>query len=486
LAYLIFWPLVLWALFSRRPVALFLFFAVIPFGSVSVVPTELTGGLTILPRMICGPVLALRILMRPGGLTDSWAALSHVRRLGLLSLFMLIAVIVTLFAPRLFLGAIEILGVSTARVEVLRPTGTNISQLIYLFASYVMVLALFLAMKTKVDRQRVVMALLLGGVVTVATGLLDVATHGTKLLAPLRTAAYSMLTGQEVLGSQRIVGLMPEASAFSAVCIFFGATLYFLRSGITLDRRWSAIYMAVVGANLLFAALSTASTGLLGLGAFGGIVAIDWTRRLLGERTHDERVRIFQQFSLAGAALLVIAILMVLRPEIFKPMIDMIDTAIFKKTSSDSFTERSMWNRVGMQALVDSYGFGVGVGSTRTSSWPVAILASTGVVGAIVMGAFLVQRFTLGGKGLDDAERRMLTGAKLALIVVMVPGAVAGTLVDFGPLNAVLFAMTAALGASHLADSPRGRRRESLPSANRRAPLVSSRRGRIGARTRHA
>ncbi len=486
MAFLIFWPLVIWALVSRRPVALFLFFAVIPFGSLSVIPMEATGGLTVLPRMIVGPVLALRILMGPGGLADSWAALTHVRRLGLLSLFMLIAVIVTLFAPRMFVGGVEIVGLSSTQVQFLAPTGTNFSQLIYLFTSYVMVLALFLAMKTARDRQRVVMALLLGGAITVLTGLLDLATHGTGLLDPFRTASYSMLVGQEILGAQRIVGLMPEASAFSAVCVFFGATLYFLRSGIVLDRRWSAVYMAVVAANLLLAAFSTASTGLLGLAAFGLIVGVDWVRRLFSERSHAERARVFRHFSLAGAALLVVAILMLLRPDVFRPLVEMVDTMVFQKTASDSFSERSMWNRVSLQALVETYGLGVGVGSTRASSWPIAVLSSTGVLGGLVMGLFLLQRFTLGGDALDENDRRLLIGAKQALIVVLVPGAVSGTLVDFGALNAVLFAMTAALGASHLADSPRGRRRASLPSPRRRGPLSTSRKRGMGSPARPA
>ena len=481
MAYLIFWPLVLWALLSRRPVALFLFFAVIPFGSFSVVPIEITGGLTILPRMVVGPVLALKILMRPGGLADSWAALTHIRRLGLLSCFMLIAVIVTLFAPRLFAGAVNVIGVSSTHVEVLQPTGTNISQLIYLFASYVMVLALFLAMKTAADRQRMVLALLLGGAVAVVTGLLDVVTHGTQILAPFRTAAYAMLTGQEILGSQRIVGLMPEASAYSAVCVFFGCSLYFLRDGITLNHRWSILYMVIVAADLLLAAMATASTGLLGLGAFGLIVGLDWARRLVSGRTHAERARVFRHFSLAGAALLVAAVFLLLRPDIFRPAVEMIDTAIFKKTTSDSFTERSMWNRVSLQALVDTFGVGVGVGATRTSSWPVAVLSCTGGLGALAMGCFLAQRFLLSGAELDEPDRRMLAGAKLALIVVLVPGAVSGTLVDFGPLNAALFAMTAALAVSHLPETPRGRRRGGLAASQRRSPLDRSRRGRLRA-----
>src|SRR3546814_12830103 len=76
------------------------------------------------------------------------------RKLGLLSLFMLAAIVVTLFAPRLFVGTVEVIGLNTIAREMLRPTGTNISQLIYLCSSYVIAISLFLAMKTRADRRR--------------------------------------------------------------------------------------------------------------------------------------------------------------------------------------------------------------------------------------------------------------------------------------------------------------------------------------------
>ncbi len=471
MAYLLFWPLVIWALFSRRPIAIYLFFGAMCFGSLSVIPPNLTGGITILPKMVCGPLLALKMMMRPGGLSEAWTALTHYRRLGLLSLFMLIAVIVTLFAPRLFAGTVEIMGLNTAAREMLRPTGTNISQLIYLFSSYVIAIALFLAMKTAEDRRTVVMAILFGAGVAALTGVLDLATHGTSVLAPFRTAAYAMMTDQEILGSMRIVGLMPEASAYGSICVFFGATLYFLRRADPLEGGWSLPYLGIMSSVLLLAALSTSSTAFLSLGAFGAIVLADWVRRAVGERAHAERAMIFRQFALAAAVVLAIAVMFLLRPEMFKPAINMLDTMVFKKTASSSYGERTMWNWVSLQALAKTYGFGVGVGSTRASSWPVAVISSTGVPGALAMACFLLQAFTRSGKKLEERDRQTLIGAKLALIIAMVPGAAVGTLADFGALNAVLFAMTAALGAQ---GQPYVGRRNLSPK-RRRQPLVRPR-----------
>src|SRR3546814_15462627 len=79
-----------------------------------------------------------------------------------------------------------------------------------------------------------------------------------------------------------------------------------------------------------------------------------------------------------------------------------------------------------------------------------------------------------GSKGLDDQDRHTLTGAKLTLIVALVPVAASGTPADFGAINAVLFAMIAALGAQALEERPRLRRR-SLPPTHKRPPHVRPR-----------
>src|SRR3546814_20068473 len=101
---------------------------------------------------------------------------------------------------------------------------------------------------------------------------------------------------------------MPEASAYCTICVFVGAALYFLRRAVPLEGRSSLLYSGIMGAVLLLAALSTSSTAYLGLGAFGSIVLFDWARRLSGERAQAERVRVFRQFALVAAAVLVIAV----------------------------------------------------------------------------------------------------------------------------------------------------------------------------------
>lgn len=476
MAYAIFWPLVAWALFSKRPVAVYLFFGAICFGAFSALPPALTGGITLLPKMVCAPLLAYRMAARPGGLAETWSAITQYRKLGLLTLFMIVSILITMFAPRLFVGQIDVIGLNTAAVQLLVPSGTNFSQLVYLFFAYITVVALFLAMRTEEDRQTVMKALVLGGAVAVITGLLDLAAHGSGLLEPFRNASYAMMTDQEIMGSQRIAGLMSEASAYGGLCVFFGSTLYFLRPMLNPQGRAAILYWGVTGTVLLMAALSTASSAFLGLGAFGAILAADWLRRALFVRVSAGRIRVFREFALVGCVLIALLLLFLMRPAMFQPAIDMVDKMVFQKAQSSSYAERSMWNTVSFRAFLDSWGVGVGVGSTRTSSWAIAVVASTGLAGIATMGGFLLQAFTRAGRHLSEGNRQALAGAKLALVVSLVPISVAGTLVDFGALNAVLFAVTAALGASAAESRSFRLRRRPQIQPRRRAAFTRERR----------
>ena len=70
----------------------------------------------------------------------------------------------------------------------------------------------------------------------------------------------------------------------------------------------------------------------------------------------------------------------------------LLDGMIFNKLSTASGVERSAWNSQALQNVIDTFGFGVGNGSVRASSFPIAVLASLGIIGALMFGMFF---FTL-------------------------------------------------------------------------------------------
>jgi hypothetical protein len=70
---------------------------------------------------------------------------------------------------------------------------------------------------------------------------------------------------------------------------------------------------------------------------------------------------------------------------------NLLDTLVLNKMSTDSGIERSSWNKQALQNLFDTFGFGVGNGSVGVSSFPVGVLASLGVFGALIFGMFFVK-----------------------------------------------------------------------------------------------
>jgi hypothetical protein len=132
------------------------------------------------------------------------------------------------------------------------------------------------------------------------------------------------------------------------------------------------------------------------------------------------------------------------RPAILDGPIAIVNNTLLEKGGSDSADERSSWNRVSLQGFTATGGYGVGVGSTRTSSWVVAVLSSTGVLGALLLLAFLARGFVAYLPRTDLVIRFSAIGARYAFLIVLIPAAVAGTLVDFGIFNALFFAVMAA------------------------------------------
>ena len=69
----------------------------------------------------------------------------------------------------------------------------------------------------------------------------------------------------------------------------------------------------------------------------------------------------------------------------FDPVLELIDSTVINKMGTDSGRERTYWNVKSLQSLVDTGGLGVGLGSSRASSWPVAVVSQLGLGGALLM-----------------------------------------------------------------------------------------------------
>ncbi|HUD34713.1 MAG TPA: hypothetical protein VMR43_17175 [Variovorax sp.] len=446
----VFWCAAAWAL-SRPPhVLLHMLFASLPFGSLAVVPTAWTGGLTLVPTTVVALLLIVRQLGDARGAARALELALRPSAALLLCVFWVIAGIATLFMPRFFGGRVQVVNMAVSRLMLLQPTPQNLSQFVYVSIAVLATLAFADMLRASAARQQALSALCLGAAVMVVTGLLDHASQYLPidaLLEPLRTANYALLTDDEVLESKRVVGLMPEASVFGTLTLGFLAALYFLRRSMPDGPLRRRVVPVLMGLLLLLVWLSTSSAAYLGLGVLGVSALAQWCRRV-GASGHDARLhRDLERGVRTGAAgLLLLLFVVIAAPRLFDPVGRMLDTMLLQKSSSFSYEERSMWTRVSWQALLATHGLGVGLGGTRASNFAVALASNAGLAGAAFYFLFVLR--CLGPRRTPRAgvEARTLRSAiRWAYLPAFCASLTIGTTPDFGVFNAFLYGFSIAL-----------------------------------------
>lgn len=467
----IFWLLAGWGALSRRPVLLYLFFASMPFGSFAVIPTNVTGGLTLTATPMVALLLIARQLCNRDGLT--WAANAALRpdSLLLLTLFWATAVFATLFMPHLFAGAVTIVPMRiTAFMETarLQPTTQNLSQLVYVSISVLAVFAFARMLRAPAMRAHVAAALCLGAALSVLTGVLDQLSLSLPigpLLLPFRTASYALLTDVEMLDGKRVVGLMPEASAFGALVLGFLVWLYFFRRAMPAGPLRDRIVPLLMAALLAMVWMSTSSAAYLALGMFAAVVVAEWVWRALHARHNSYLGRgLMQEFWIGAGAACAFAIAVALAPDVFAPVLRMLDLMLFQKTGSSSFEERGMWTAVSWQALLDTYGLGVGMGGTRASNFLVALASNVGLLGALLYFMFMLQSLLLRRARDGDAQgQALLDAVGWSYLAPFIASLLIGTSADFGLRNSFLYGLALAVAQAPRSIVAVARERQDTP-----------------------
>ena len=453
---ILFWVLLIYCVWSRGPGIYYLFFASFSFESVAAIPPQLLGGVSLTPMWITAGFLAMKVFLTEG-VRESALAFTSIRRVGLMTICTAYGIISALIFPRLFAGQVEVVPMRSLirATQPLGPSNQNFTQTLY-FALAVLVIAAFTVAFRRADRRiQILDAALFGAAVAVATGLVDFVasqTGAASLLAPFRTATYTLLTGNDNViadSGRRVVGLTPEPSAYAALCMGFMPILL-LRDSFRTGFTRAITVPVVVVLLVLVIWLSKSSSGYIGLAVFGAVICLDVARSMA----------LLRKDSLLGLTLIYLCPAIFLAVVIFMPNLTsdiahIIDVTILQKQSSDSYVERSYWTRVTYEAFVHTWGFGAGLGSARASSWPTAVLGNIGIVGAVLMIAYLAVAFF--SSGYNDHDNDLATAAKLGLIPMLVMGTLAGTTVGFGLGGAWLFGLIhAVLGPSRkpATDSP--------------------------------
>jgi len=358
----------------------------------------LIGSNSIQPPHLLLAFVALTVLL--GG-EDTASALNATRfpEPGFWLICLVIYGLITGFLiPRFLAGDMQIapLGVSeygdTGSTVPLGPVSSNFTQGVYLSADLICFLITIALASSYAGFITIASAILAYAVGNVAFAVIDLITYSSGLqwlLEPIRNAQYTLHNEEQVNGLKRIVGSFPEASAFARSTLGvlgFTGTLW-------LCNRRPALTGALALASLLLVVLSTSSSGLAGTLP---VLLLLYATAVM--RLGVQPQRPYSSAAILCAPLLIgaVTVAVLLDDRMSALLANHLDIVIFNKSDTSSAIQRGSWNTFAMQNFFDTYGVGVGLGTVRTSSFPVALLSNVGVPGTIFYLLFAVTAFRLG------------------------------------------------------------------------------------------
>jgi hypothetical protein len=413
------------------------------FGSAAAL---LIGSANIQPAHLLLAFVAATVLQRRREAAGAISAVRSPKPGYWLMCLLIYGVVSGIFLPRLLAGSTQIipLGVSeyanSGSTVPLGPVSSNFTQGVYLVAALICFSITAAVASTQAGFVAITRALLAYAAVNVLFALLDVGTYSTGTqwtLEFMRNAQYTLHNEEEVSGLKRIVGSFPEASAFARStlgALGFTGTLW-------LCGRHPALTGPLALASLILVVLSTSSTGLAGVVP---LLVILYATAVTRAGFHPGRP--YGSAAVLCAPLLVVAVVLavLLNDSASETIRDYFDLLIFNKSASSSGIERGAWNTIALQNFFDSFGLGVGLGTVRTSSFPVALLANVGVPGTIFYLLFVATAFgrRRGSPRTFPSDVRL--AARNACIGLMIGDIFAAPSIDQGLLFYVLAGMACA------------------------------------------
>jgi hypothetical protein len=419
------------------------------FGATAVVTLSFVGGSSPLIYTVFAGLLVAAVAARRRIWFELGSVFGRIRAVWIIICLLAYGVVGALLFPRFFAGQTAVFVQSKIRGYVveapLAPVSANISQTGYFVLGGLTAIALCVLMLHSDRIAQVRRGFFLLCSLHAGMGLLDFVSKSAGLgdpLAPLRTASYAIITGAVEAGFVRITGPFSEASSFasaSLACLAFAYTYW--RMTKSTAAQWLA------AALLFLTLLSTSSTAYVGIAVLCVPVGLSMLASLLRGKVEREELLIAIVGVLAVFALMAVSLY---RADALDPIVRLINSAIINKANSDSGHERAYWNLKSLQAFVDTGGLGVGFGSTRASSWVIAVLAQLGVFGSLMMAMLLavVIRGLAGVREWIDPETdAVVTSVRNAALGSLVAASVSGATADPGILFFIAVAVISATRA---------------------------------------
>jgi hypothetical protein len=422
----------LFGIFFDASFIVYAFFCATLLGSAAAFVLNSLGGTNISPAHLLLGFLALRLIGGRQVFQRTAEGVLPGRPGFWLLLTVLYAAASAFFLPRLFAGqtfVVVVRAVDSFSFP-LEPTMANLTQSIYLVADLICFILIYGYARDPAGRLIVGNAAVSCVILNLIFAGLDLATYATgttELLAFIRNANYALLAETELAGFKRIVGSFIEASAFGAATLgyfAFATRLWLLGVRQRLMLTLSLLSLCVL-------VYSTSSTAYAGLAVLLLFIYCETFLLVMRRPATPQMI-----FFLVGAPIVfsILGCAAALNESSSAYVYNLLDATVFNKLSSSSGEERSSWNVQALQVFIDTFGFGAGNGSMRTSSFPLAVIANLGIIGAALFGLFFASMF-LGGKNAgvrDSQEGAYRLAARSACTAWLITATISGSLTDLG------------------------------------------------------
>jgi hypothetical protein len=341
--------------------------------------------------------------------------------------FTLIGVLGALLLPRVFNGVAHAMlsrgSINTATMTDVAPGSTNIIQAFYLALNLALFSIAATLVAARADGLRAAMRGVAAGLgLACVLGLYQLVAYYAGLPWPSDIVNSNVGVGQfpdQMAGSgiKRITATFWEPSLLGYS--FVGCLGIFLLGGRS--PRLGLLALCVL-------MLSTSSLGYFGLAALVGV----W---LFADREASATARWRVAFGLAT-----VCAVFVIADQVMTGGV-VLENLVLNKAESSSGVGRSTADRLALQTFLESGGLGVGVGTTRASSFAATLLATTGLPGLIAFLAFALTLILQCRRAGDPDSRALGLGLTGFLIVwiIAIPDVVQA-----------LFWLVAGVAAGHL------------------------------------
>lgn len=432
--------------------------ASLPFGSTAFVTLSALGGSSPLVYTAFVLLLLAWLSLSRGFLTDLGIVFATYWTAWIVGGLILYSILSAVFFPRLFAGQTTAFVTTPGggvQEHPLAPVPGNITQTGYFVLGALTFFAFVIMLKRGGFLEAIRRGFLAWVVLHASLGVIDLfgkLVGAPDILLPIRSANYALLVEVEEAGFWRIAGGFSEASAFGSVtlsCLGFSYA-YWRVSG---SRRMLGLTLIL----FLLLIFSTSSTAYVGLAIVIPFAAASIALSALRGKMANSDILLF---ALAWLGLLTAVSVYMYSEKVFDPLINLFDTVVLNKSTSASALERGYWNSQSLQAFLDTGGLGIGLGSSRASSWVVAVLSQLGAIGALMMaslvGMLLWDMISSKRANIDRETSALIAGARSSVLASLAGASVASGFADPG----LVFFIALAIVVVH-------RKRPSLDSARR-------------------